>query len=425
MKPQRKISFIGLFLLFFSPYLFAQEVTPELKARWDKESSVPENPLLEHRPTPLPDRITLVPTASGNKEIAVIWRTDTSVKEGVLEIVKGDAFSFPKENRKRVKSSYAVVRHKDYPMHYHKAILTDTVLERGAIYRYRVGNSPRWSAWNTYTHHNCADTLRMLYFGDTQNGIYNHSMRIYQEAARKFGAAQLAIYIGDLVNHANNDYEWSEWHASTAGINSTMPVIATPGNHEYLKNLEGKKVKLSNYWTSNFPYPYTWDAGQYYLDYGFVRLIMLNSNEKIDEQGEWLDRILSETQKDWVILVSHHPVFSGAQNRINKGLLENWLPVIEKHKDKIGLVLQGHDHTYARGGLQNRTGSKENPSQPVFTVTVVGDKYYTLDEQSWMDVCYPETSSYQYIEITRDRISYKAVSQTNTLIDEFVIDKKR
>ncbi|WP_155285185.1 purple acid phosphatase family protein [Capnocytophaga felis] len=418
MKRNKLVAFL-LFLLF--QCAFAQ-ISTELQARWDKESSVPENPLLEHRPTSLPDRITLIPVASDNREIAVVWRTDTLIKEGTLEIVKGDDYSFPKENRKRITASYKVVQYKDYPMHYHKAIVSD--LEPNSVYRYRVGKSPYWSAWNTYVHHNQSDTLRILYFGDTQNGIYKHAKRIYKEAFRKFGKAQLAVHVGDLINHANNDYEWAEWHASTADINATIPIIAAPGNHEYLKNLEGKKIKLSNYWSATFPYPYSWEAGQYYLDYGFVRFIVMNSNEKIYEQGKWLEQILSETQQDWVIIVAHHPVFSGARNRINKGLLENWLPVIEKYKDKIGLVLQGHDHTYARGGLESRTGTKERPSQPVFTVTVVGDKYYNLDKQNWMDVSYSNVSSYQYIEITKNKIIYKAMSETNTLIDEFTIEKK-
>ena len=412
---------IALILIFFQ-HISAQ-VPDELQAKWDKQSSVPENPLLEHRPTLLPDRITLVPIASDNKEIAVIWRTDTLIKEGTLEIVKGDDHSFPKTNRKRITASCQVVQYKDYPMHYHKAIISD--LEIGKIYRYRVGKSPHWSAWNTYVHQSANDTLKLLYFGDTQNGIYKHSKRIYKEAFRKFGQAQLAIHVGDLINHANNDYEWSEWHTSTADINATIPVIATPGNHEYLKNLEGKKIKLSNYWTATFPYPYAWEAGEYFLDYGFVRFIVLNSNEKLEQQGKWLDQILSDTEKDWVILVWHHPVFSGSKKRINQGLLDHWLPVIEKHKDKIGLVLQGHDHTYARGGLENRNGTKERPSQPVFTVSVVGDKFYELNKQSWMDVSYPQVSSYQYIEVTKSKISYKAMSETNTLIDEFVIEKKK
>lgn len=417
-----KIEKIIVFILFaFSVHLSFSQVSPELQKKWDKENSEPENPLLRYQPSHLPDRVIITPLESDNSSLAFTWRTDTTVREGRVEIIEGDAYRFPKDNRERIKSTYSVVAYKDYPMHYHTATIKG--LEPNKTYKYRVGKSPYWSPWYTYTHQNFTDTLSILYFGDVQNGIFNHSSRIFADAVRKFPDTKLALYVGDLINHANNDYEWSEWHTATQSINSSIPVIATPGNHEYLKNLKGSKVQLSAYWTSTFPYPYTWDAGQFYLDYDFVRMIVLNSNDKIYEQGKWLEQILAETEKEWVIIVSHHPVFSGAKNRENKGLQENWLPVIKKYQDKIGLVLQGHDHTYARGGLEDRSGTKANPTQPVFTVSVVGDKYYELEEQSWMDKCFNEVSTYQYIQITKNKIAYQAFSETNTLIDEFVISK--
>lgn len=414
------------YLLFFlcvtcGGSLSAQQVSPELQAKWDKENSVPTNPLLHHTPSGLPDRVTLVPISSDAEEIAIVWRTDTTVKSSDVEIIAGDSITFPKENRQRVKGDYSVIRYKDYPMHYHKAIIKN--MDRGILYKYRVGSSPDWSAWYTYRHGSFEDTVKLLYFGDTQNGIYNHTTKIYKAAAKKFDNARLAVYIGDLINHADNDYEWSEWHAATGDINTSIPVIATPGNHEYLKDLNGKKTQLSAYWTSSFPFPYKWDAGQYYMDFGFVRFIVLNSNEKLEEQSEWLDSLLNDTKQDWVILVSHHPVFSGAKNRQNMGLQENWLPIIKKHKEKIGLVLQGHDHTYARGGFPERDINRANPSHPVFTVTVIGDKFYELDRQPWMDVAISNVSSYQYIELTRDKIIYKAYSETDHLIDQFEISK--
>lgn len=409
-------------LLFFSTNLQAQ-VPPELQAKWDREHAVPENPLLEHRPSALPDRIIITPLADNNDEIAITWRTDTSVKEGMVEIISGDSLSFPKENRERYRTTYHVVQSKDHPMHYHRAVVTEKYLKAGTIYKYRVGNPPQWSPWLTYRHQEFKDTVKFLYFGDTQNGIYDHTTKIYKQAFNKFDDAQLAIHVGDLINHANNDYEWSEWHAATNDINTSVPVIATPGNHEYLKNLEGSKIQLSSYWTTVFPYPYKWDAGSYFFDYGFVRLVVLNSNEKVDEQGRWLDSLLSKTQQPWVILVSHHPVFSGARKRLNKGLQDNWLPVIKKYQNKIGLVLQGHDHTYARGGLPGRRGTVNKPQQPVFTVTVIGDKRYSLNRQDWMDIAYADVSSYQYIVATRNKIIYKAFSETGTLIDCFEIEK--
>ncbi len=396
------------------------QISPELQAKWDKENAVHENPLLENRPTKLPDRVLITPLSSNNEELTFTWRTDTTVKKGRLEIIRGEVFSYPKDNRERIESTYQVVDSKDFPMHYHKAVVKG--LQPDKIYKYRVGDSPNWSPWYTYKHNNFTDTVSLLYFGDVQNGIYEHTTKIFQEAVKKYENSKLAVFTGDIIAHANNDYEWAEWHAATHNVKTAMPVIATPGNHEYSRDLERNKT-LSNYWKTTFPYPYVHEAGNYYLDYGFVRIVVLNSNEDVKEQGIWLDNLLSQTKQDWVIIATHYPIFSGAKGRTNTWLQEQWLPIYEKYKHKIGIVLQGHDHTYARGGLLNRTGTLARPSSPVLVMTVMGEKRYELAKQDWMDVAYPDVSSYQYIEITKNKITYKSFSETNTLIDQFEIVK--
>lgn len=62
----------------------------------------------------------------------------------------------------------------------------------------------------------------------------------------------------------------------------------------------------------------------------------------------------------------HHPVYSTAKNRDNTILRERFKPIFEKYG--VDLVLQGHDHTYARGGL----GKK----RPVYLLSVAGPKMY-------------------------------------------------
>lgn len=62
-----------------------------------------------------------------------------------------------------------------------------------------------------------------------------------------------------------------------------------------------------------------------------------------------------------------------------------WVPVFEKHD--IDLVLQGHDHTYARGYKDtSATGTPGVTSGPVYAVVNSGGKYYDLapaDDNVW------------------------------------------
>ncbi|MGC4234990.1 MAG: metallophosphoesterase family protein [Niabella sp.] len=417
----RFINLLLAFCLINTTGIVAQSsIPPELQKKWDEESAVHPNPVVFYKPGPIPDRITVLPMADNAGEIAVTWRTDTSCKEGIIQFSSADGILFAND-KKKARSAYTLVQYKDYPMHYHKAIIKG--LRAGTTYQYRVGNGAIWSDWKIYRHSGFKDTINLLYFGDAQNGIYDYASKFYKQSFKASPDADLVIHAGDLINHANNDYEWAEWHAATGIVNQTIPVLAAPGNHEYLKNLEGHKIQMSAYWNPTFPYAYAWEQGPYFLDFGFIRFIVLNSNEALDKQGLWLDSLLSKTDKDWVFILSHHPVFSGAKNRQNKGLQENWLPVMEKYKNKIGLVLAGHDHTYARGGLEARNRNVRRPSQPVFVVAVTGDKYYPLQKQSWMDVSYDKVSSYQTISVTKNKILYKAFSETNMLIDTFEIVK--
>lgn len=417
----RIVSLLSLcFSLVLSTCYAQQEAM--LRQKWNGESKVHANPLVPYKPHAYPDRIVVLPTGTDGREVTITWRTDTTVTTGVVEYAKADSVTFRKKDRVQVESTTTFVEHMDYPMYFHKAVIRD--IEPGTTYQYRVGSNPVWSSWTIYqvADYSTKDTISFLYFGDAQNGIYDYAAKLYNKAYKQYGNVDFAIHAGDLINHANNDYEWAEWHAATAALNRSIPMITTPGNHEYLKNLEGKKVKFSDYWPPTFPFPYEWEQGPYVMDVGFVRFAVMNSNQDLDKQGKWLDSLLSETTQDWVVIVSHHPVFSGAKDRQNDGLLENWLPVIEKYKDKIGLVLQGHDHTYARGGLVG-AADLAKPAHPVLTVAVVGDKYYTLDRQDWMHVGYDRVSSFQHIVVTKKKIFYKAYSETGKLIDSFELRK--
>lgn len=388
--------------------------------KWQKDHLPHKTPLVVYTPSVQPDRITLVPAGYGFDSLKITWRTDTSISGSLVEFYPAEDLKFDKSRRKRFNASHRLVATAQYDSHYHTATVSG--LDSGQLYQYRVGSSSWWSTWNLYRHVPQADTLRMLYFGDTQNDIYK-SRKVFHQAYKDFPQSRLVLHIGDLVNHAGNDYEWAEWHSATALLNETLPVLAVPGNHEYYKDKEGHKTDLTSLWGATFPFPSSRAGDPYYVDYGPARLVLLNSNKNLEAQAVWLDSLLAITDTPWVVLAFHHPVFSGSLKRYNQGINEHWMPVITRYKDKIGLVLQGHDHTYARGGPADRKADIKHPDYPVFTVSVVGTKRYALDRQSWMDVAWPDVSSYQYIEITATRIHYRAISETGLLIDEFTLMK--
>ena len=111
-------------------------------------------------------------------------------------------------------------------------------------------------------------------------------------------------------------------------------------------------LTLTRHWRPQFTLPEHGPQGLeetcYTFDYQGARFVVLNSNEGLLAQAEWLDGVLAREPQRWTIVTFHHPVFSPAKGRDNPELRRLWKPVLDRYR--VDLVLAGHDHTYARSG---------------------------------------------------------------------------
>jgi hypothetical protein len=92
----------------------------------------------------------------------------------------------------------------------------------------------------------------------------------------------------------------------------------------------------------------------------------------------------------------------------------------------VDLVLQGHDHVYAR--TKRLAGGKEvGPADPgtIYVVSVSGPRMYPFNPRfaSIMAKTQSDTQMYQVIEIDGDCLQYEAYSVGGTLVDAFEIRK--
>jgi 3',5'-cyclic AMP phosphodiesterase CpdA len=170
----------------------------------------------------------------------------------------------------------------------------------------------------------------------------------------------------------------------------------------------------------------------YFHDYQGVRLIVLNTNRMPEHQVHWLDQRLEENPNDWAIVSFHHPLFSSRENRDNKKIRDLWKPILDKHK--VDLVLQGHDHTYARGHIPVSLNERTNDSvvQTMYVNSVSGPKMYEFMKTGW-DVYKPEGvvldrsaengQFFQVLSIDGKSLTYKAYTANGFLYDAFRLDK--
>lgn len=389
-----------------------------------------------------PDHIILTWEQDPASSFSVTWRTDVSVSKARAQIAL--AYPAPKftRNAKTVKAKtevldVSIAEKEEGKIRYHS--VTFVGLEPDTLYAYRVGNGEYWSEWfQVRTASKKPEPFSFIYFGDAQNGIFSHWSRVIRAAAMKANDARFMIHAGDLVNNAHRGYQWDEWFKAGRWIHGMIPSIPAPGNHGYDEYKEGEEGDyLSIYWKPQFTLPENGVKGleetSYYIDYQGVRIITLNSNVKIEEQAIWLESVLSDNPNRWTVATFHHPIFSSSEGRDNKKLRETWKPIFDKYQ--VDLVMQGHDHTYARGRASNLASSlstTDHQAGTVYVNSVSGAKMYELKENLWrgyddiqMKRHGENTQLFQVIHVKNDTLQYRAYTVTGRLYDSFDLVKKK
>lgn len=397
-----------------------------------------------------PDRIFLSPTKHPETSMSVTWRTDTTVETGFAQLTLADPsarFDLTAETMEANTSTLDPTISSLNPLYpstnFHSIYFRN--LKPNTLYAYRVGGGEEhWSEWFQFrTAKADKQPFRFLYFGDAQNGVYSHWSRAIRAAYAMAPDAAFTIHAGDLINRAHRDREWGGWFKAGGWIHATIPGLPVVGNHEMGKLIDddtSQERTLSIQWPHQFTLPKESNLPSipaetvYTLVYQGVRLVVLNSSEDYQIQAAWLDRVLTQNQEPWTVVTFHHPVFSSGSDRNNPEQRAAWKPILDKHK--VDLVLQGHDHTYARGQtpltLAVGGGGPQSPVTSVYVNSVSGAKMYKTNENRWDDYrddgvelarMGENTQFFQVISIDNRRLEYQCYMTNGELYDRFVLLK--
>lgn len=397
--------------------LLAQQVVQSVRAFPEAQA---------HQPTPIPDRIVLSWTGDPTRSQAVAWRTDTTVTQPAAEIGLADGDPNFRKSARRVPAHTNPLTTDLGEAKYHWVNFDG--LQPATQYAYRVGDGVNWSEWIHFrTASDRPEPFSFIYFGDAQNDVKSMWSRVIRDAYSEAPRARFIIHAGDLINRANRDAEWGDWFYAGGWINAMVPSIPTPGNHEYDRVPGTTRRALSRHWRPQFALPENGPEGLeetvYSIDYQGLRVISLNSNERQAEQVAWLEEKLRNNPNRWTVVTFHHPMYSTAKGRDNAELRKLWNPVLEKYR--VDLVLQGHDHTYARSNLRTGMSLSEAQTGTVYVVSVSGPKMYNLEREPWMERAAEDLQLYQVITVDGDALRYEARTATGSLYDAFELRKRK
>ena len=392
---------------------------------------------ISSNPSPIPDRIVLTWTGDPATSQSVTWRTDETIEQAYVEFAPAVPASNLMNNSKRVAATTQSLdlhvaglnESFDPNVSYHTAEMAD--LRPDTLYAYRVGDSARWSEWFQFrTAASDRSPFSFIYMGDVQDGILSHWARTIRAAVSTAPDARFIVYAGDLVNEGHFDAEWNEWFEASGWIHAGVNVVPATGNHEYRPLQDrGTADDLALQWRPQFSLPTDSEIASelhetvYWIEYQGARVYVLNSNVYLDEQAEWLRHELEASDVTWNIAVFHHPVFP-SRDAVDRGAIRAaWLSVFEDYG--VDLVLQGHDHNYARG---HTAGGTENEASTVYVTSVAGAKMYTFRPDGWesyaeygltLDRAAENTQLFSVISVAPDVLSFQAYTVTGELYDAF------
>jgi 3',5'-cyclic AMP phosphodiesterase CpdA len=388
-----------------------------------------------YQPTAFPDRMIVTFASDPATSFAVTWRTDTTATGAQGQLALADHGPQFEASARSVPATTVPLVTRAGSCNCHTVLFEG--LKPRTKYLYRVGDGTHWSEWVTFqTASDRAEPFSFLYLGDAQNSIKSHWSRVIRAAYAAAPDARFIIHAGDLVDRGNDDAHWGEWFRAGGWIHAMVPSVPSPGNHEYEKFKDEETgdstPRITAHWRAQFALPANGPAGleetAYYVDYQGVRVISLNSNEGQEKQAGWLQEMLAGNASRWTIVTFHHPVYSSAKERDNAKIRKLWQPIFDRYH--VDLVLQGHDHTYARTGLQTTSsedsggGTPEIGAGTVYVNSVAGPKQYRLDRKPVQKRTAEGTQLFQVVTVEREILRLEARTALGELYDAFELKKR-
>ena len=172
--------------------------------------------------------------------------------------------------------------------------------------------------------------------------------------------AEFILHNGDFTADGTNEELWNQYieNAKSSFMETTLVPVA--GEKEALNN------SFANHFKVGGPTQDTSTGAYYSFNYGGAHFVVLNTNEGgesgiSDTQLNWLRSDVMAARSDgaqWVILALHKGPHLTADHSNDSDVLsirETLVPVIKELG--IELVLQGHDHIYARTKYFGTDGS--------------------------------------------------------------------
>lgn len=388
-------------------------------SRWDVWFENPEE--APYEPSGVPSRILLTfGNEDGMRSRNISWMCGTEVRHATVELV-----DMEEGTTDWIDATGEVFESRSGKAAYYVARLRN--LQTGHYYRYRTWTDEEASQWHVFFMQDATNSdVSFLYMGDIQDSIGGVANQLLRKAFRANPDAEFFVCGGDLTERPTDAY-WGETFQSLDSVGQSVPVLTVTGNHDYLKGiicrLERRFSLIHSYYLDSMV-----DENQVFtVRYKDMQLFCLDSNREpfyLWTQRKWLKEQLAKSGAKWKVVVLHHPLYSIRGNMNN--LVQRWMfdDIICEHG--VDVVLQGHEHAYARMTTNPRAERiSADRTTPIYTVSHCSPKSYRIEFDERFDKFGSGSRYYQKVQTRGDTLFLTAWdANEGTLYDSLYIVKQ-
>ena len=373
----------------------------------------PEKPYL---PPQRPERVLLTFGTGDEWTRNVSWQCDSVVRKAFVRLTEeegGDTLLIPAEGE--------TFRSRNGVSAYYVARLR--ALKPATAYRYQACTDGKESPWYGFRTQPASSNraISFLYMGDVQDTLGGKANLYLKAALQRHPETEFLTCGGDIVERPMDSY-WGELFRGVDSIGQTLPLLTVTGNHDYLKGVIQKLERRFSLVFSYFLDSMIGENQVFTLRYGNLQLFCLDSNRELPyllEQKQWLESKLKESCAQWKVVILHHPLYSimGAMNNlIQRYVFDDLL-----REEGVDLVLQAHEHAYARMTAHRPDGTAQ---PPVYTVSHCSPKHYRIRFDKQFDKYGISGRYYQLIRLEGDTLTVATHdAYTGSLYDKLQLVK--
>ncbi|NOX64788.1 MAG: metallophosphoesterase family protein [Chlorobi bacterium] len=367
-----------------------------------------------------PDQIMLTWSKDPKTTQSIQWRTNTSVKKGVVRYwLEGyDEQSFS-EVAAEIKVIEDRLLENDRYINRYTTVIEN--LKPGTKYNYKVGD-PETNNWSSIAEFITAPEspapFSFVYFGDTHRSPFWG--KLINDAYKRFPNTAFYTIGGDIVSTGLHRDEWDQLFGYSADVIKNRPLMPALGNHDDQNGLGAGMFTdlfdLPKNGPANLPKEYL-----YSFEYSDALFIMLAIDLPIREQTAWLEEQLKNSNAKWKFAIFHFPPYVSVDNY--PVIRKEWGDLFDKYH--VDIVFSGHVHYYMRSKPMYAQKPVKSPAEgTIYVISIaIPNTENPTKEEDYVQVRIPKEYFYQKIDINGNELKYNAYNSEGKIMDSFNIKK--